>query len=81
MKLNRNRLRATRGYRTAESVAETLPPWYNKVERGPFYEKTSIALEKAVFTQEDDCARPLQREIIFNTLEKCGLIERKRGSR
>jgi len=36
-KLNSNRLRGSKGYRTANQMAKTLPSWYNRVTRDRFY--------------------------------------------
>jgi ribosomal protein S28E/S33 len=79
-RLDRHRLRASRGYRTALQCDQELPPWQALVDRADFYATTRRAIERAVDGVEGARARRLaEREAIFETLERVGLIRRTRG--
>lgn len=80
-KLKRFRLRGSKGYRTSEDLAENMPSWYNVVDRDHFYEEACRAMERAMQETDKRRARKLQREAVFSTLEKYGLIKRTRGGR
>lgn len=79
-RLDRHRLRASRGYRTARQCDHELPPWQGVVDRADFYATTRRAIDRAVDGVEGARARRLaEREAIFETLERVGLIRRTRG--
>jgi transposase InsO family protein len=81
VQLNQQRLRGSRGYVTAQHLYETMPPWYNFVRRGPFYEETTRAVHEAVEGVPKRHARRAEREAIYRVMEKYGLIERSQGGR
>jgi len=80
--LNSRRLRASKGYRTAEQLKESLPPWENKVSREVFYERACECREKAVEgggTAREK--RQAERQAVYQTLEKYQLVTRTRGGK
>jgi len=81
VKINRNRLRGSKGYVSANRLAQHMPSWYNLVDRNTFYEEVNIAVKSAVDGEEGDRARKAERDAIHGVLEKYGLIEWTRGGR
>jgi transposase InsO family protein len=78
--LNTGRLRASKGYRTAEQLKASLPSWEEKISRGAFYERACEAKEKGVKgggTKRQK--RQAEREAVYETLEQFQLITRTRG--
>lgn len=78
--LNAGRLRASKGYRTAEELKASLPAWEEKISRGAFYERACEAIEKGVKgggTKRQK--RQAGREAVYETLEQFQLIKRTRG--
>ena len=79
VKLNHGRLRGSKGYLTSDNLAERMPSWYDFVTRERFYEETCRAMEEAVQDKKGSLARKAQREAVFRSLEKYGLITLTRG--
>jgi len=78
--LDEHRLRASRGWRTALAVDAALPPWYAFVSRENFHAMACRAIAKAVQGCNTPRARRLaEREALFRTLERYGLVTRTRG--
>lgn len=79
-RLDEHRLRASRGYRTAAQCDRELPPWQEVVDRAHFYTTARRAVARAVKRAEGARAKRLaEREAIFETLERVGVITRTRG--
>lgn len=79
-RLDHHRLRASRGYRTAAACDFAMERGYDLVRREDFYESVQQALCKARRRpQGERKTRLAQREAVFVTLEKFGLVERSRG--
>ncbi|MHC4946237.1 MAG: hypothetical protein ACYTG7_24760 [Planctomycetota bacterium] len=81
LKIDENRLRGSKGYATANELAQEMPFWYDHVDRDTFYEKAIKAMKSAVDGKEGDHARKAERDAIHGVLEKYGLIEWNRGGR
>ena len=81
VKQNGHLLRASKGYLTPNTLADTLPTWYNRVDRRQFYEETCRAVEKSVQGKIGNRARKAQRDAILNMLNKNGLIVQSHGGR
>ncbi|MEK7817433.1 MAG: hypothetical protein AAB281_04180, partial [Actinomycetota bacterium] len=79
--LDARRLRASRGWKTADELDGGLVPGYN-VGRTSFYEAVQERVKQAV---QGVCsarqARLLEREAIYAVLESFGLVSRHRGGR
>ena len=75
------RLRASRGWKTAQELDGGLVPGYN-VDRTVFYEAVQERMKQAV---KGACsarqARLLEREAVYAVLESFGLVSRSRGGR
>ena len=80
-KLNRYRLRGSKGYQTAKTLAENMPTWYDVIDRDRFYEEACKAMEDAVQDQDARSTRKRKRDAVYETMEKYGLIRRTRGGR
>jgi hypothetical protein len=79
-RLDEKRRRPSRGFKTAVECDLTMPGWYDAVSRDDFYEAACCAIEHA--TQGPGTAREKrvrEREAIFATMERFGLIKRTRG--
>ena len=81
VQLNENRLRASRGYLTANALCETMPPWYDFIDRDRFYQEARREQELAVQGKEGMAARLAERQAVFLVMEKYGLITITRGGR
>ena len=81
MLIDEHRLRGSRGYVSANTLAETMPTWYGRVNREQFYNETRSAVENAVQNKTGKRARQAEREAVFVVLTKYGLITRTRGGR
>lgn len=79
VQINANRLRGSKGYLTANELAETMPCWYNTVSREVFYQEACDRMETAAQGKEGNHARKAQRDAVYEVLEKYRLIERTRG--
>lgn len=80
-RLNENRIRPSKGFKTANELDDTLPVGYN-CGRDRFYRECRQNMAKAVQeAQTKRAARFAEREAIFSTLEKFGLIKRSRGGK
>lgn len=80
--LDSGRLRASKGYRTAEELREQLPPWNLNIHREVFYEQACEAMEKAVQGGERVREkRQAERQAVYQTLEKFQLVTRTRGGK
>ncbi len=76
------RPRASREGRTAEGLTHALPSWETRVMRSEFFAACQGAIQRA--TGEGLGARArrtAEREAIFQTLERFGLMSRTRGGR
>ncbi|HET6204552.1 MAG TPA: transposase family protein [Planctomycetota bacterium] len=74
------RRRATRGYRTAETLDAIYPRGDHLVDRERFYEAVAMARSRAVAgLKEGRGRRRAQREAILNTMQRFRLITRTRG--
>ena len=80
--LDRNRPRASKGYRTAMQLDSEMPRWYGRVRRDDFYRQAQNAMQSAArdgMTVRE--RRHAEREAIYSTLESFGLVKRTRGGR
>ena len=81
-RLDRHRLRASRGYKTAEELDQELPRADEKVLRARFYAEACSAIKDAVRGLTDATAiRKAEQDAIWSTLEKHGLARRHVGRR
>ena len=79
-RLNHNRLRATRGYRTAAELDRTGPRAETLVSREDFLRVARFTIELALHDASNARARRrARREAIYCTLETFGLVTRTRG--
>lgn len=80
IKLNENRVRSSKGFKTGAELDETMDVGYHLVERARFYGECQRLLG-AVQSRglKHRATRMLERDVIFGTLEKHGLIKRYRG--
>jgi len=79
-RLDTKRRRPSRGFKTAVECDLTMPGWYDVVSREQFHKTACCAIEDATRghgTAREKRAR--EREAIFATLERFGLIKRTRG--
>jgi len=80
--LDHQRLRGSKGYRTADELRECLPSWRGKVEQATFYEQACKSMEKAVKgggTAREK--RQAERQAVYQTLEQFQLVELTRGGK
>jgi len=77
--LNSERPRPSKGGKTAAQLTSEVPGWSIAVERGTFYKETRQAIEAAKQGLKGIKARTAEREAIFQSLEKFGLLVRTRG--
>ena len=81
-RLNAQRVRPSRGGHTADELDRILPRAEDLVNRARFYDSACAAIERAVQDIDDARARRrAEREAIWRTLEKFGLVTRTRGRR
>jgi len=74
------RPRASRGWKTALAVDAALPPCYCALARERFHEAACSAIREALAVPGTARARRrAEREAIFATMERFGLIRRTRG--
>jgi len=79
-RLDHERLRRSRGFRTAVQCDRDMPSWYGGVSRARFYKAARRAIKAAVIGEQSSRAQRMQeREAIFATMEYFGLITRTRG--
>jgi transposase InsO family protein len=79
-RLNCQRPRASRGWRTPAQADAQMPPWSALVDRGTFWKETRCACaEGVVGCTGKRAARRARREAQLATLEKYELITRTRG--
>ena len=79
-RLNENRLRASRGFRSAEQLDKLGNPGRLEMLRRSFYTSTCEASERAVQGAQGARARRFAgRQAIFDTMEQFGLITQTRG--
>jgi hypothetical protein len=80
MLLNKNRLRASKGFKTAAELDEEMIVGYHQVDRDVFYneccERLSEVRKKGLRPRAE---RMAEREVIYGMLEKYKLIRRYRG--
>lgn len=81
VQLNVNLLRASRGYLTANTLCETMPPWYHFVDRDRFYQEARREQQLAVLGKEGNAARLAERQAVFMVMEKYGLVTITRGGK
>lgn len=78
-KLDGARLLATKGFKTAKELDETLPVTQER-DRDLFYSICRTRMQQvAVHAKNAREARRFEREMVFCTLEDFGLIKRQRG--
>lgn len=80
--LDTQRLRGSKGYRTAKQLKGLLPSWDSVVQREAFYAQACQRMEKAV--EGGGTARrkrQAERQAVYETLEEFGLVERTRGGK
>lgn len=80
--LDSGRLRASKGYRTADQLRKELPPWKTKISREAFYGQACEAMKKGVKgggTHRQK--RQAERQAVYQTLEKFQLVKRTRGGK
>jgi transposase InsO family protein len=79
-RLNENRLRASRGYRTAEQLDKMTEPGTLEPLRERFFASAREAAARAVLGARGARAKRLaEREAIFSTMQQFGLITQTRG--
>jgi len=79
--VNESRLRGSRGYVSSNSLAKTMPTWYDRVSREQFYEEACREAEEAAQGKSGQRARQAKRYAVFMVLKKYGLITINRGGR
>lgn len=78
-RLNSNRVRPSKGFKTASEMDDMLPVGAN-CGRDLFYEECRRTMKEAVLgSKTKRQARLAEREAVWVTLEKFGLIKRSRG--
>lgn len=78
-RLNKNRMRATKGFKTSDEMDETLPR-PESGERARFYKLCRARMKVALGSHKSVRAgRLAEREEVFRTLEEFGFIKRTRG--
>ncbi len=81
MRLDGHRLRASRGWKTAEALNASMPSGYN-VDRDRFYATVQERKKQAVLgASSARQARLLEREAVYAVLEEFGLVSRLKGGR
>ena len=78
-KLNRYRLRGSKGYRTSNEMAKNLPSWYKRITRDRFYREASEAIRKAEEDKRKCRARKAANDAVLSLLESHGMIKISRG--
>jgi transposase InsO family protein len=78
--LNKNRLRASKGFKTGEQLDETMVVSYHQVERALFYGECSKRIDEIQRSGlKYRAMRMAERDAIYGKLESYGLIKRYRG--
>lgn len=81
-RIDRHRLRRTRGWRTAVDDDAARRPWTDVVQRDEVLEKVSCAIRRAVLHSEPGRARRRAiREAVLGALQDLSVITRTRGGR
>jgi hypothetical protein len=78
-RLNMERPRQSKGGKTACQLTLEVPRWNIKVDREVFYKAACDAIQVATQGLKGREARTAEREAIFQTLERFGLLIRTRG--
>lgn len=79
-RLTRARRRGSQGYATSVELATRRPCGYVLVSRAEFYAQTTAAMKAAVHDRMTARARRrAEREAVFESLERVGLVTRTRG--
>jgi hypothetical protein len=79
-RLDGERPRRSRGWRTAARMDRDLRPWNRLTRLSSLWKKVRGALARAALGSKPGRARRLaEREAILVTLERCGLLKRNRG--
>jgi transposase InsO family protein len=80
LRLNKNRIRMSKGLKTGAELDETLPVGYHQVDRAQFYQECKMRMEEAKLRVQGQRARRMaEREAILSTLERFGLVKRYQG--
>ncbi len=79
VKLNQYRLRGSKGYRTANEMAENLPSWYNRINRDRFYREAGEAIRKAEEGNGKCRARQAVNKAVLSLMAMHGLVRLTRG--
>lgn len=80
-KLNENRLRASRGHRSANTLYETQPPWYNFIDRDRFYQEACEDQELAVQGKVGAEAQEAKRQAVHMVMARHGVVTIFRGGK
>ncbi len=67
------------GGKTACQLCEEVPSWKKAVQRAEFYNTACRAIRRAMLGLKGRKARTAEREAIFRTMERFGLLVRTRG--
>jgi transposase InsO family protein len=79
-RINKNRERATKGFKTADQLDEEMEAGIHRVDRDLFYSECSRRIEEVRQSGLNTRAmRMAERGAIFETMERYGLIKRHRG--
>jgi transposase InsO family protein len=79
-RLNEQRPRTSRGGLTAAQLDASLPHWQSRVSREVFWKEACSTIERLTKDASNERERRMrEREAIFCTLEKFGLVTRTRG--
>lgn len=80
LRLNQFRIRTSKGLKTGSQLDETFPESYHRVERDRFYQECSSGIEQVQQRYSNTRERRMaEREVIYRTLERYGLVKRYRG--
>lgn len=78
--LDKNRFRQSKGFKTGAELDETLFVGYDKISRDWFYEECSKRIEEAKLGKSTwREKRMAERDAIFETMERYGLVRRHGG--
>lgn len=78
-RVNQFRPRPGYGGKTACQLCEEVPSWKKSVRRWEFYNAARKAIRRATLGLNGRKARTAEREAIFRTMERYGLLVRTRG--
>jgi transposase InsO family protein len=79
--LNEGRLRGSKGYLSANDLAERIPSWYNAADRNRFYQEACEAKNRAVQGKKNRAAQLAERQAVLMVMQKDGMLTIKRGGK